>query len=205
MADFESIIKGHIGEDGNIPAEAIAKLAKAISTTVGNEFVEKNRYKAKLDEIDTLKNDKQTAEDNAATAEKWKTKYEALKSDFDTYKGEQAKKETHNAKEKAYRELLKAAGVSEKRIAAVLKVSDVDSVELDEKGQIKEANALAESVKTEWADFITTTSKKGADPANPPANPPAKTYTTAEIKNMSAAEINANWDSIRASLNQKGV
>ena len=204
MADFESIIKGHIGEDGNIPAEAIAKLTKAISTTVGNEFVEKNRYKAKLDEIDTLKNEKQTAEDNVATAEKWKTKYEALKSDFDTYKGEQAKKETHNAKEKAYRELLKAVGVSEKRIDTVLKVSDVDSVELDEKGQIKEADTLAESVKTEWADFITITSKKGADTANPPENDQTKTYTRADIQKMTAAEINQNWDAIRASLKPKG-
>lgn len=204
MADFESIIKGHTGEDGNISAEAIAKLAKAISTIVGNEFVEKTRYKAKLDEIDTLKNDKQTAEDNAATAEKWKTKYEALKGDFDAYKGEQAKKETHNAKEKAYRELLKAVGVSEKRIDTVLKVSDVDSVELDEKGQIKEADTLAESVKTEWADFITTTSKKGANTANPPENDPTKTYTRADIQKMTAAEINQNWDAIKASLKPKG-
>ena len=204
MADFESIIKGHIGGDGNIPAEAIAKLTKAISTTVGNEFVEKNRYKAKLDEIDTLKNDKQTAEDNAATAEKWKTKYEALKGDFDAYKGEQAKKETHNAKEKAYRELLKAVGVSEKRIDTVLKVSDVDSVELDEKGRIKEADTLTESVKTEWADFITTTSKKGADTANPPENDQTKTYTRADIQKMTAAEINQNWDAIKASLKPKG-
>lgn len=170
MADFESIIKTHAGEDGSIPAEAIAKLTKAISTAVGNEFVEKTRYKAKLEEIDTLKSEKQTAEDSATTAEKWKTKYEALKNEFNDYKGEQTKKESRAAKERAYRELLKAAGISEKRIDAVLKVSDVDGVELDDKGSIKGADELTKSVKSEWADFIVTTTMKGADTANPPAN-----------------------------------
>lgn len=168
MADFESIIKTHAGEDGSIPAEAIAKLTKAISTAVGNEFVEKTRYKAKLEEIDTLKGEKQTAEDSATTAEKWKTKYEALKNEFNDYKGEQTKKESRAAKEKAYRELLKAAGISEKRIDAVLRVSDVDGVELDEKGAIKGAKELTESVKSEWSDFIVTTTTKGADTPTPP-------------------------------------
>lgn len=204
MADFESIIKNHAGEDGSIPAEAIAKLTKAISTAVGNEFVEKTRYKAKLDEIDTLKSEKQTAEDNATTAGKWKTKYDALKDEFDTFKGEQAKKESHAAKERAYRALLKEAGVSEKRIDAVLKVSDIDGVELDEKGTIKDAAKLTESVKTEWADFIVTTTTQGAKTENPPANNPAKTYTRDDIKKMSPAEINQNWDAIKASLKSKG-
>ena len=54
-------------------------------------------------------------------------------------------------------------------------------------------------------DALTTTTTTGAKTSTPPANNPAKNYTTAEIKNMSAAEINANWDSIKASLNQKGV
>ena len=191
MADFENIIKNHTSEDGSIPAEAIAKLTKAISTAVGNEFVEKTRYKAKLEEIDTLKGEKQTAEDNATTAGKWKTKYDALKDEFDTFKGEQAKKESHAAKEKAYRALLKEAGVSEERIETVLKVSDIDSVELDEKGAIKDAAKLTESVKTEWADFITTQKTKGADVSNPPAN------------NPSEPEVSSLADALRAKYNRK--
>ena len=170
MADFAEIVKKHAGEDGSIPASAINTLVTAIKTSVGNEYVEKERYKEKLNEIDTLKSEKQTAEDSATTAEKWKTKYEALKNEFNDYKGEQAKKESRAAKEKAYRELLKAAGISEKRIDAVLKVSDVDGVELDDKGTIKGAKELTESVKSEWSDFIVTTTTKGADTPNPPAN-----------------------------------
>lgn len=191
MADFENIIKNHTSEDGSIPAEAIAKLTKAISTAVGNEFVEKTRYKAKLEEIDTLKGEKQTAEDNATTAEKWKTKYDALKDEFDTFKGEQAKKESRAAKENAYRALLKEAGVSEKRIDTVVKVSDIDGVELDEKGAIKDAAKLTESVKTEWADFITTQTTKGADVSNPPTNNPSEP----EVSNLA--------DALRAKYNAR--
>lgn len=96
--------------------------------------------------------------------------YKDLKKEFEDYKGEQTKKESRAAKEKAYRELLKAAGISEKRIDAVLKVSDVDGVELDDKGAIKGADKLTESVKSEWSDFIVTTTTKGADTPHPPAN-----------------------------------
>jgi len=181
MADFESIIKSHTSEDGSIPAEAIAKLTKAISTAVGNEFVDKTRYKAKLDEIDELTTAKQTAEDSATTAEKWKTKYEAIKDDFETFKKEQSKKEAHAAKEAAYRNLLKETGVSEKRISAVLRVSDVDSVELDEKGQIKGAKKLQDSIKEEWSDFIVTTETMGAETHTPPENSGGTTVTKEDI------------------------
>lgn len=180
MADFESIIKNHTGEDGSIPADAIAKLVKAISTTVGNEFVDKSRYKAKLDEIDELQGKLQTAEDSVTTAEKWKVKYEAAKQDLANLKAEQAKKDTRTAKETAYRALLKAAGVSEKRIEAVLKVSNVDGVELDDKGQIKGADKLSEAIKTEWADFIPTTHTKGAPTSTPPVNNESKPTMTKE-------------------------
>lgn len=175
MADFEAIIRPFIGSDGNIPSTAIPQLTKAIATTVGNEFVDKTRYKAKLDEIETLKAEKQTAEDNAETAGKWQTKYNALKEDFDTYKTEQGKKETHAAKVNAYRDLLKAAGVSDKRLDAVIKVSDIDGIELDEKGKIKNADALSKNIKTEWADFIVATQTSGANTQNPPANNGSRT------------------------------
>ena len=205
MFDIDSIIKKYTSEDGSIPSEAVAKLAQAVSSSVGREFVEKERYSKKLEEIEALKTEKQTAEDSATTAEKWKTKYQDLKDDFESYKGEQTKKETRAAKESAYRNLLKATGINEKRIESVLKVSDVDSLELDDKGAIKDAAKLTDSIKTEWADFISTTMTKGAESHTPPQINNGKSYTAADIRGMSAAEINKNWDSIKASLNsQKG-
>lgn len=107
--------------------------------------------------------------------------YKALKKEFDDYKAEIGEKESHAAKEKAYRALLQEAGVSEKRLESVLKVSDVDSVELDDKGAIKGADKLTESIKSEWADFITTTETRGAQTSNPPATNNGGTMTKADI------------------------
>lgn len=127
--------------------------------------------------------------------------YKDLQAKYDNLVKEQAAKATRAAKETAYRELLQAAGIPEKRLAAVLRVSDLDSVELGEDGKLKDADKLTEAVKTEWADFIPTTKETGATTATPPVNnPDGKTYTAADIRKMSAAEINKNFEAIKASL-----
>ena len=143
----------------------------------------------------------------AAKAENVKDseEYKALKADFDKYKAEVTEKETKAAKEAAYRAILKDANLSEKGIEKAIKYADWDKIELDTDGKLKGANDHIKAVRDEWAEYVTTTTTTGAKTSTPPANNPAKNYTTAEIKNMSAAEINANWDSIKASLNQKGV
>ena len=134
-------------------------------------------------ELDKLKEDAAKGDPDA-----FKTKYEKLKADFDKYKGEQEEKEIFSKKSDAYRELLKAAGISEKRIDAVLRVSDIKGVELDEEGKIKDADKLTETVKNEWADFITSTHKKGADTSTPPSNTGGNKMTKEEIMNIKDAE-----------------
>ena len=119
-----------------------------------------------MEELDSLK---KAAEETDGT-NPFEVKYNAIKEEFEAFKAAQAEKETKAAKSEAYKALLKEAGVNEKRIDAVLKVSNVDGVELDKDGKIKDADKLLESVKTEWADFIVTESTKGADTATPPQN-----------------------------------
>ena len=131
--------------------------------------------------------------------------YKALKADFDNYKADVAAKEAKAAKEAAYRAILKDANLSEKGIEKAIKYAEWDKIELGEDGKLKGANDHIKAVREEWSEYVTTTTTTGAKTSTPPANNPAKNYTTADIKNMSAAEINANWDSIKASLNQKGV
>ena len=207
MADFESIIKGYCSEDGNIPSDAIAKLTKAISSTVGNEFVEKTRYKAKLEEIDTLKAEKQTAEDSATTAEKWKTKHDALKAEFDTYKTDVEAREPRAANAPAHRALHHAAVVgsklsgelSEKRIEAVLKASDIDSIEL-ENGKIKNADKLTEQIKADWPDFIVGEIEKGADTPKPPTSG-ANTFEAMSLADkMAFANANPEAEEVKSWL-----
>lgn len=100
----------------------------------------------------------------------WKVKYDALKEEFEGFKTEEAKKVTKAAKEKAYRELLKNAGVAEKRIASVMRVSDIEGIELSEDGKIKDEEKYKTDIQNEWADFITSTETQGAQTPTPPEN-----------------------------------
>jgi hypothetical protein len=76
--------------------------------------------------------------------------------------------------------MLKEIGISEKRIDAVMRVTDLSSVDLDEKGAIKEVAKAKEAAKNEWADFIVTNSETGAKVETPPQNTGAK-KTIADI------------------------
>lgn len=135
-------------------------------------------YKADADKLPAVQKElealKEAAEKEGGNA--WKVKYDALKEEndklkgeYDEFKKETAAKETKNAKEKAYRELLKEAGVSEKRIESVIKVTDLNRFELDNEGKIKDSDNATKQIKTEWADFITKEETHGADTATPPA------------------------------------
>ena len=179
--DILEILKKHVDESGNISATKFNDVASAINNAVGKEFVEKKRYNDKLTEIDALKAEKHDAEDKATSAEKWKTKYDALKSDFEAYKKDITAKESKAARESAYKELLKQAGVSEKRLDAVLKVTDVSTLEMDEEGKFKDSAKILENIKNEWADFITTKETHGADTATPPTNNGGSKMTKSEI------------------------
>ena len=153
-------------------------------TTIADRMnAEIEKYKADAEVLPRVQREleKAQADLEAGKKDSWKVKYEAVKEEFEGYKSEQTKKEARSAKEKAYRELLKQAGVSEKWLDAVLRVSDVDSVELDEKGTIKDADKLTESIKSEWADFIGTTSIQGAQTATPPASTGGNGMTKADI------------------------
>lgn len=174
MADFEQIIRKHAGADGNVPATAIGELAKAIGVAVGNEFVDKVRYKAKLDEIETLKSEKQTAEDSATTAEKWKTKYEAEKAEHEKTKSNYAAKETAATNERLFRARLTEIGITGKRADQILKMTDLSAFEV-ENGAYKDAAAVDTHIRTEWSEFVPEKGKKGADVPNPPGNNGGKT------------------------------
>ena len=110
-----------------------------------------------------------------------KESYDKLKKEYDDYKADVVAKNTRTEKENAFRELLKSVGVSEKRISAIVKVSDIDSLELEKDGKIKDADKHTETVKTEWADFIETTSTQGANTATPPTNNGGTKMTKADI------------------------
>ena len=89
---------------------------------------------------------------------------------FDDYKAEVKAKETKAAKETALRKIAKDAGLTEAGIAKAVKYTDYDALELDEKGEVKDAKALIKSLKEEWPEHIAKTTTSGANTSTPPGN-----------------------------------
>ena len=127
---------------------------------------DRDKYKADAEKLEEVQ--KEVDGLKAKAGEDWKGKYEQVSKEYEKFKTATEKKEIRARKTDAFRALLKEAGISEKRLDSVLKVSDIDGIELDDAGKIKDAKDRKESIKTEWADFIQTEQKKGADTNTPP-------------------------------------
>lgn len=162
MALTRKLLKGM-----GLTDEQIDTVIEAHTETVDGLKEDVNKYKADAGKLATVQ--KELDDLKAAGDGGYKQKYEDEKKAFEDFKSAQTAKETKVAKETAYRELLKAAGVNEKRIPAVLKVTDLNSVELDG-DKIKDAEKFTESIKADWADFIESSNTSGANTNNPPAN-----------------------------------
>lgn len=165
----------------DIPAEKIDEIISAHTETVNAIKEERDDLKEKVAGFGSLQKDLDKAnkdlEEANAEIEKfksgdWENKYKTIKGEYDNFKTETETKATKAKKENAFKQLLIDSGISDKRIASIMKVSGetVDSVELDDEGKIKDADKLAESVKTEWADFIVSQGTQGATTPKPPTN-----------------------------------
>ena len=152
-----------------IEEEKIEQIIEAHTDTVDGLKEDINRYKGDAEKLPAVQ--KELDELKAAGDGGYKEKYENEKKAFEDFKQAQTAKEARQAKEAAYREFLKTVGVSEKRIPSIMKVTDLDGIEMDG-DKFKDAEKLTEAVKTEWADFIETPNTSGANTQNPPANNP---------------------------------
>lgn len=167
----------------DIPSEKIDEIINAHTETVDAIKEERDKLKAEASKLEATEKQLAEVKKELATADQgnWEEKYKELKTEYDGYKKDVENKASHSAKEEAYKQLLKEAGVSDKRIATVLRVSDIDSLKLDKDGKIEDAASVTENIKSEWADFIVTTTEKGASTPNPPANNASKGKTKEEI------------------------
>lgn len=160
-----------------IEDDKIDQIIEAHTDTVNGLKDEIEKYKADAEKLPGVQKELKKLQDDAEAngRDPYKVKYEAMKEEFESYKKDVETKETKAKKDAAYKALLKEAGVSDKRIDAVLKVSDIDSLEFDEEGKVANQKDLIKAIKSEWADFIVKEGEKGADVSNPPAGG-GKTY-----------------------------
>ena len=125
---------------------------------------ERDSYKAEADKAADI----QKELDGIKGGEDFKKKYEDLKNEFEGFK-KQTAQDAETAKVRAaYRKLLADEGISEKRLDAILKVTDLTKVKLDKEGGIENADDLRKAINDEWGEFKTTVTEKGATVEKPP-------------------------------------
>ena len=131
---------------------------------------DRDSYKEKAEKYDETKTelDKAKSELDKVNKDEYKTKYESLESEFNKYKTDIAEKEVKVKKEEAYKKMLKEIGVNEKSIDAIVKVKDLSSLKLDDKGNIVDVDTLKESEKKDWEGFIIKSEEERQDPNTPP-------------------------------------
>lgn len=165
-----------------IEADVIDEIIAAHTETISglkDSLDEAKKYEAKAKQYDETKKELDDLKDEVAkNSDK---DYDKLKKEFDDYKADVEGKAARNAKESAFKALLKDIGIPEKHYAKILKYSDVDGIQLDDDGKIVDAKDLRKSIKDDWSDHIETVQQSGATTANPPSNIGGSKKTKEEI------------------------
>lgn len=153
-----------------IEDEKADQILEAHTETVNEIREERDRYKADAEQLPGVQQElaelKEAAEQNANNP--YKAQYETIKRQFDDYKADVAAQQAKASKQTAYRKLLKEQGISDKFIDPIMKVTSVDDLELDDKGQFKNEEDLKNDIKTQWEGFAVKEETHGAQQYNPP-------------------------------------
>lgn len=154
-----------------LESDKIEEIISAHTDTVSGLKDEIEKYKAFEADAKKLPEVQKELDDLKAEVAKNSDKdYDALKKEYEDYKAEQERKESHAVKEKAFREILKDASIDEKYFDKVIKYSDIDGIELDDKGAVKDAKNKIKSIKEEWSECIAVKQTQGTQTATPPTN-----------------------------------
>lgn len=152
-----------------IEAEKIDQIIENHSETVDALKDEIKGLKEKAANADEIQKELDEAKKSLEGKDGYEDKYKALKAEYDQYKADVTAKAESETKSRLYRDLLKKAGVSDKRLDAILKVTALADLKLSKDGAtLEDSDKLTEGIKKEWADFIGKQEQKGADTATPP-------------------------------------
>ena len=144
----------------------IDEIISAHADTVNALKEQRDGYKADADKLPAVQKALDDLKASQSGEDPYKAKYEKKAKEFDDYK--------KGAKSTAYKQVLKELNAS--HVDSILKASqsELEKIELDENGKIKDVDKLKESIKKEWADFLVTEGQQGANTATPPATEGSK-------------------------------
>lgn len=127
------------------------------------------KFKEDAEKLPTVQKELDDLRKNTADYDEWKNKYTKEHQDFEDYKKDIDATNTLNKVKDAYKALLRANKVDDKRLDSIIKVTDFTEKKLDKDGKLENEKDLIEAIKKEWGDFIVTTGDRGTQPETPPA------------------------------------
>lgn len=153
-----------------IEDEKIDQIVDAHTETVDGLKNELKAAQEKANKLDGV--EKELNELKAKGEDGYKEKYEKEHKAFEDYKNDVTAKQTKAAKEAAAKAYFEAKNITGANLSIAMRGArdEINSIELDENGKIKDAKALDDLVSGEYAGLIVSTSTKGAKTATPPAN-----------------------------------
>jgi hypothetical protein len=161
MALTRSMLKGM-----GLTEEQVSAIIEEHTNTIDGLKKDRDKYKADAEKLPGVQ--KELDKLKEGDGNDWEKKYNDEHEAFENYKKDVATKEATAKVRSAYRKLLVESGVGDKHIDAVLRVTDFSGMKLDKDGNLEGSDKLTESIKNDWAGFITTTGTKGAEVSNPP-------------------------------------
>lgn len=191
----------------DIDEEKISQIFDAHQETIDEISKERDGYKTELDtakaEVKRLSDvEKELVKANAKLDEAKETeqKLADLKKEYNDFKAEIDAKNVTATKAKAYKELLLNQGIPKKYHDAIIRVTDLESVELKENKIVNEKDII-ESIDKDWGDFKVTESKQGTKTPNPPANNGGDTFEKMSLADkMAYANEHPDAEEVKAWL-----
>ena len=183
--------------------EQVDSIIEMHSETVDGLKEQVKTYKADAEKLPNVQ--KELDDLKAAGDGGWEEKAKNFEKKYNDLVAENKNKETKAEKESAAKAFFESKGITGNSLEIAMRGSSAEIAALDLDGEkIKDSSALDALVNGTFKALVSTTTTKGANIPNPPVTAPNKAYSADDIRKMSPAEINKNWDSIKASLNGKG-
>lgn len=166
-------------------AESIIEAHTEVTSRMQKEIDELNEkiksLQADSDKLSAVQKELNELKSKTADYDDLKQKYEDEKEAFGNFKKKVEDQNAMNKVKDAYKALLKASNIDDKRLDAILKVTDFTEKKLGKDGKFENEENLVEAIKNEWKDFIVSEGKRGAGVETPPANTGGSALTKADI------------------------
>jgi hypothetical protein len=159
--------------------EQISAVTEEHTNVTNRMQKEIDKYKEIADKLP----DVQKELDKLKGGEDWQKKYEDEHKAFEDFKKDQTAKETKAAKESAARAYFEGKSITGRNLNIAMRGAkdEINGLELDADGKIKDTSALDALVGGEYAALVVTTQTRGANTATPPAGNGGSKLTRADI------------------------